>query len=118
MQIHRHSVSGLILILWASCVLGFSGIQQYPTALSIIKQGADLPNVTYSGYVPVSKDGKDALFYAYYEAQEAAGTHETPILLWLEVLLHENASFLPVTALQKCFRLCMILDKIVNNSIT
>ncbi len=85
MQIHRHSVSGLILILWASCVLGFSGIQQYPTALSIIKQGADLPNVTYSGYVPVSKDGKDALFYAYYEAQEAAGTHETPILLWLEV---------------------------------
>ena len=45
----------------------------------------DLPNVTASGYLPLS-DSKteDMLFYAYYEAQETNGK-DTPILLWLEV---------------------------------
>ncbi|BDA47762.1 probable serine carboxypeptidase CPVL [Coccomyxa sp. Obi] len=47
-------------------------------------QTVDLPNVTYSGYLPISDDGKDALFYAYYEALEPAKTDDLPILLWLE----------------------------------
>jgi hypothetical protein len=45
----------------------------------------DLPNVTSSGYLKLSEETKDALFYAYYEAQEANATDRTPILLWLEV---------------------------------
>ncbi|KAK9907324.1 hypothetical protein WJX75_001489 [Coccomyxa subellipsoidea] len=57
-------------------------IQEYPARLGT--QNVDLPNVTYSGYLPVSEDGKDALFYAYYEAQQDPGRADTPILLWLE----------------------------------
>lgn len=49
------------------------------------QQAVDLPNVTYSGYLPVSEDGKNALFYAFYEALEPAKADDLPILLWLEV---------------------------------
>ena len=46
----------------------------------------NLPNVTESGYIPLTNDTEDALFYAYYTAHEAAVDSKdgTPIILWLQ----------------------------------
>ena len=63
-----------------------------PQFMPAVSLAVDLPNVTASGYLPLS-DSKteDLLFYAYYEAQEPDGK-DAPILLWLEV--HKQAAFL------------------------
>jgi len=58
---------------------------------STVETSVDMPNATYSGYLTLSEGSKDALFYAYYEAQEASATEETPILLWLEVCARVNS---------------------------
>ena len=51
----------------------------------------DLPNVTESGYLPLARGSKDALFYAYYTAQRivesSSGASGPPILVWLQVKL-------------------------------
>lgn len=46
----------------------------------------DLPNVTESGYIPLTNDTEDALFYAYYTAHEAAADRKDgiPIIVWLQ----------------------------------
>lgn len=75
---------GLASLCCVVLVLGF--VQSRAVRLaSNSEQTVDLPNVTYSGYLSISDDGKDALFYAYYEALEPAETDDVPILLWLEV---------------------------------
>ncbi len=49
----------------------------------------DLPNVTESGYLPLAQGTKDALFYAYYTAQNTLGSSieaaGAPLLVWLQV---------------------------------
>lgn len=51
----------------------------------------NLPNVTDSGYLPLSNHTRDALFYVYYEAQEAVSGDSKqsgpPIIVWLQVEL-------------------------------
>lgn len=42
-----------------------------------------LPNVTYSGFLPVDPEADSQMFYTYHEAQEGAGS-SVPIILWLE----------------------------------
>ncbi len=46
----------------------------------------DLPNVTESGYIPLTNDTEDALFYAYYTARIAAPDSKDgpPIIVWLQ----------------------------------
>ena len=46
----------------------------------------DLPNVTESGYIPLTNDTDDALFYAYYTAHGATADSKdgTPIIVWLQ----------------------------------
>lgn len=43
-----------------------------------------LPNVTYSGYLPIDPEDGSRMFYAYHEAQRGTGPG-VPIILWLEV---------------------------------
>ncbi|GAX76677.1 hypothetical protein CEUSTIGMA_g4123.t1 [Chlamydomonas eustigma] len=44
-----------------------------------------VPRPTSSGYLPVNKAMNSDMFYAYYEAREAAGNiSKTPIVLWLQ----------------------------------
>ena len=53
------------------------------------KFSEDLPNVTESGYLPLAHGTKDALFYAYYTAQNTLGSSieaaGAPLLVWLQV---------------------------------
>ncbi|CAL8469775.1 g9317 [Coccomyxa elongata] len=74
---------GLTSLFCLLSVLGFVQSRAVRFATND-EQTADLPNVTYSGYLSISDEGKDALFYAYYEALEPAKTDDSPILLWLE----------------------------------
>lgn len=74
---------GLTSLFCLFSVLGFVQSRAVRFA-SNDEQTVDLPNVTYSGYLSLS-EGRDALFYAYYEALEPAKTDDLPILLWLEV---------------------------------
>ena len=50
----------------------------------------DLPNVTWSGYLPLANGTDDAIFYSYYTAQRSAAVNHnssgTPIVIWLQVL--------------------------------
>lgn len=84
----------LVTLCCAFSVLGASQDITLGTVqlASTDETSVDMPNVTYSGYLPLSEHSKDALFYAYYEAQEASATEDTPILLWLEVCVLVNYS--------------------------
>ena len=53
--------------------------------LCSLSVGADLPSVTYSGYVQLNKSDGSQMYYAYYESQEET-SKQTPILLWLQVV--------------------------------
>ena len=47
-----------------------------------------LPKTTFSGYLSTNKSDGSELFFAYYEAQDAAdrdATGRAPVLLWLQV---------------------------------
>lgn len=103
MLLPRLAAAGVLLLYCACFVLGSSQTtQENPARLGT--QNVDLPNVTYSGYLPVSEDGKDALFYAYYEAQQDPGRADTPILLWLEVSFFSSCS----ERVWLCFQCCNI----------
>ena len=58
---------------------------------STAKLPENLPNVTESGYLPLASGTKDALFYAYYTAEEhlksSSRASAPPILVWLQVKL-------------------------------
>ena len=49
----------------------------------------DLPNVTWSGYLPLANGTHDAIFYSYYTAQQPATDNLNslgpPIVVWLQV---------------------------------
>ena len=57
--------------------------------LPTLRPPQKLPNVTESGYLPLSNYTRDALFYVYYEAQEAITENSKqlgpPIIVWLQV---------------------------------
>lgn len=53
--------------------------------LHVIAQ-SELPNATYSGYLPTNKQDGSELFYAYYEAQQDTDLKTpVPVILWLQV---------------------------------
>lgn len=53
--------------------------------LHVIAQ-SELPNATYSGYLPTNKQDGSELFYAYYEAQQHTDLKTpVPVVLWLQV---------------------------------
>ena len=46
----------------------------------------ELPNATYSGYLPTHKQDGSELFYAHYEAQQDTDLKTpVPVILWLQV---------------------------------
>ena len=49
----------------------------------------DLPNVTWSGYLPLANGTHDAIFYSYYTAQQPETVNhkssDPPIVIWLQV---------------------------------
>ena len=49
----------------------------------------DLPNVTWSGYLPLANGTHDAIFFSYYTAQQPAKVNRNrsgpAIVVWLQV---------------------------------
>lgn len=68
---------------------GQSKTKALEEGLPTLRLPQDLPNVTESGYLPLSNYTRDALFYVYYEAQEAVTDNSKqfgpPIIVWLQV---------------------------------
>ena len=92
----RCSSTFLLAAVFGLCFAasGASSSTPWPHSSPAPNLAVDLPNVTASGYLPLSDSkAEDMLFYAYYEAQETDGK-DVPILLWLEV--HILEAMLPV----------------------
>ena len=67
----------LCQFLQFACAIAIDGPINLPGNLT-------MPNVTYSGYLDVSREAGSAIFYSYYESQYD-NSSSTPIILWLQV---------------------------------
>ncbi|CAK0783932.1 hypothetical protein CVIRNUC_007135 [Coccomyxa viridis] len=89
----------VILISVLALLLGITSIDCAATRAKLnvtVPQGVfyspalpqDLPNVTWSGYLPLANGTHDAIFYSYYTAQQPAAVNRKgsgpPIVVWLQ----------------------------------
>ena len=90
----------VILISVLALLLGITSIDCAATRAKLnvtVPQGVfyspalpqGLPNVTWSGYLPLANGTHDAIFYSYYTAQQPAAVNRKgsgpPIVVWLQV---------------------------------